>query len=162
MSAKILEKKYQAVRFCSDELRSLIPRIIKEASTFAVSEELLRDYLPYFMQHYDHPNRLIILDASIDRRYIALFPFLELKNIPYLVIRVVAPRELVIARLEQREGDKSQNFLKHLSKWYADYETFGKSCPTCFILENSSDNPDFSPLFSLLDQLIQGSVIEDT
>ncbi len=134
--AKLLQEKYNGVRLCTDEIRDLIKTSCPSVSN---GELLLGRYLFYFLEHYKGPNKLIILDASIDRRYAVLFPLLEQKKIPYVVIRFDVPRDVVIDRIKQRDGPRNENYLQLLDFWYADYEAFGRGFPRSFILKNGSD-----------------------
>lgn len=134
--AKLLQERYKGVRLCTDEIRDIMRDSFPSINN---GELLLGRYLFYFLDHYKGPNKLIILDASIDRRYTALFPVLEQKKIPYVVIRLDVPRQMAINRIKRREGILNENYLQHFDSWYADYESFGRSFSKSFVLKNASD-----------------------
>lgn len=134
--AKQLEQKYQAVRICTDELRLLA------TNTGSIErkeyEEFIQQYFAYFFKHYTGVNKRFIIDASIDRRYTVLFPFFEKLHIPFAVIRLEVPRDIVVMRIKEREKDNAENYLKFLDKWFTDYQEFEKHY-TQYIRFNNQD-----------------------
>lgn len=135
--AKILEEKFHGVRISNDEIRT----IINTFTNALTSQWLMQAYLMYFMLSYSAPNKLIILDSSIDRRYTVLLPYLKLKGIPYVIIRLETPYEQVVERLTQREHAGEGVYLKFLDSWYADYDTFGQCYPATIVVKNDQNTP---------------------
>ena len=149
--AKLLEEKYQAVRISSDEIRKLVRQIDASLPT----ESTLEAYWSYFVTHYKAPNQFLILDASIDRRYKLLFPYLEEKKIPYVVIRLQVPHEDVLDRLSMREGENKEKYVKHMAAWKADYEAFQAVYPNSFVVKNDkADQLTLDALYSHIDAFI--------
>lgn len=132
--AEKLTEHFKAVRICSDDIRDILqklPDIDKKNR-----EKVLEEYLMYFLQHYNFPNKRIILDASIDRRYVKLFSYLERHEIPFIVIRLEVPRELIVERIKHREGKLAHNYLKLLDHWFENYEEFGSNYKDYFLFKN--------------------------
>lgn len=136
LSQKLAER-YHAVRIRTDDIRDRFKQLPDiDPKNW---ERALKEYLMYMLQRYNFPNRCFILDASIDRSYIQLFPYLEKHNIPFLVIRLDVPREVIIDRIIQREGSLAQNYLTHLDRWFESYEEFGKKYKNYFLFKNVPD-----------------------
>lgn len=132
--AQKLTEHFKAVRIRNDDIRDMLkkfPGIDKQDQ-----ERALKEYLFYMLQRYNFPNRRLILDASIDRSYVQLFPYLEKHKIPFMVIRLDVPREIIIDRITQREGALAQNYLKLLDKSFENYEEFGSKYIDYFLFKN--------------------------
>lgn len=149
--AKILEEKYQGVRISNNEIRAIV-------NTFANtpnSQWLMQAYLMYFMLSYTAPNKLIILDSSIDRQYAVLLPYLTFKGIPYIIIRLETPYEQVVDCLTKREQAGEGVYLKFLDSWYADYDTFGQCYPATIVVKNDQHAPlMLDKLYTLIDNYV--------
>jgi predicted kinase len=153
--AKILETKYKAVRINTDDIRVFIRSLYTNLDNNE-KEPLLNNYLIYFMKHYKHQNQLIILDASIDRRYNLIFSLCEKFSIPYVIIRLEVPYNEVVERITEREGGDKKHYLPHLPKWYEDYEEFGKTHHCHYLLNNTIKNaPIPEELFAMLERNIK-------
>lgn len=149
--AKVLEEKFQGVRISNDEIRT----IIKTFSNALTSQWLMQAYMIYFMLSYTAPNKFIILDSSIDRRYLVLLPYLKMKGFPCIVVRLEAPYEQVVEQLTEREQAGQGDFLKFLPQWYADYDTFGQCCPATIVVKNNKKAPlVLDKLFALIRQYL--------
>jgi thymidylate kinase len=99
-------------------------------------ERAVKEYLFYMLQRYNFPNRRLILDASVDRIYIKLFPYFEKHKIPFMVIRLDVPREIIVERIMQREGKSARYYLNMLDKWFESYEEFGNNYKNYFLFKN--------------------------
>lgn len=149
--AKIVEDKFEGVRISNDEIRT----IIKTFSNALTSQWLMQAYLMYFMLSYSAPNKLMVLDSSIDRRYSVLLPYLKMRGIPSLVVRIEMPYEQVVERLTEREQAGEGVYLKFLDSWYADYDTFGQCCPATIVVKNNKNTPlVLDKLFALIGQYL--------
>ncbi len=121
--ARELQDTYQAVLISTDALRALFNNAGIKAKEY---DEALQHYFVYFFKHYNQPNKRMILDASIDRKYVQLFPFFQQQNIGFVVVRLEVPQNIIIERIIAREGDKAPAYLKHMDKWVMDYNNFGQ------------------------------------
>ena len=149
--AKILEEKFSGVRISNDEIRT----IIKNFASPLGAQWLMQAYLMYFMLSYSAPNKFIILDSSIDRRYAVLLPYLKVKGIPSIVVRLETPYEQVVERLTAREHAGDGVYLKFLDSWYADYDTCGQCCPVTIVVKNDKNAPlVLDKLFALIGQYL--------
>lgn len=149
--AKILEEKFNAVRVSNDDIRSIINIIANKLT----SQVLMQAYLMYFMLSYAAPNKFIVLDSSIDRRYRALLPYLYVKKIPYIIVRIEAPHEQVVACLTEREREGQGEYLNFLPSWYADYDAFGACYPATITIKNDKNAPlVLDKLFALINQYL--------
>lgn len=147
--AKAVEAKFEGVRISNDEIRT----IIKNAASPLAAQWLMQAYLMYFMLSYSAPNKLIILDSSIDRRYAVMLPYLKLRGIPSIVVRLEMPYEQVVDTLTEREQAGDGVYLKFLDSWYADYDTCGACCPATIVVKNNKNAPlVLDKLFKLINQ----------
>lgn len=151
--AKKLEDALCAVRISTDEIRDFLFRLRTTVSEKEF-DEALQQYMVYFFDHFKAPNRRFILDASIDRRYKLVFPFLEKNKIDVIVIRLEVPRELVVERLREREGKRIEWFLKHLDAWFMDYDNFAKIYRDYIPYANAGDS-QFDELKAIIKQKIE-------
>lgn len=133
--AKLIEERCCAVRVSTDEIRSLLASLDIKPADY---DQALFSYFTYFMQHYTLPNKRIIVDASIDRKYKQVFAYLKKNKVNYLVVRLEVPRELIIERIKQREGIKAEFYYKNLDGWLKDYEEFGKKNVADITFDNST------------------------
>lgn len=145
--AQKLEDVYQAVRISTDTLRALF----NSSASIELKEydEALQKYFAYFFKRYSFPNKRMILDASIDRKYARLFPFFQLQNIEFVVVRLEVPRDVIVKRLIAREGDRAYWYLKHLDAWLLDYDNFAQQYKNYISYENLEE----SDLKNLTDEI---------
>ncbi len=129
-----LSEKYQAVRIRNDDIRDKLKQMPDIDAKD--QERALKEYLFYMLKRYNFPNRRLILDASIDQSYLQLFPYLEKHSIPFLVIRLDVPREMIVERIIQREGELAPNYLNLLDQWFKSYEEFGNKYKNYFLFKN--------------------------
>lgn len=150
LSQKIAEQ-FHAIIICSNDIREKLNQL---ALHHASREKALKEYMFYLFERYDFPNRRFILDASIDRSYVLLFPYLIKHNTPFLVIRLDVPREVVIERIMQRSA-QGQNYIPYLDRWFKEYEAFGAQYQNYFLFKNTSDC-SLKPLMDEIDyRLVQ-------
>ena len=147
--AQRLAEHYHAICLNADALRLVLHSIEQEPAD--ISGEDLEQYLAYFIRHYTYPNKRIILDTSIDRKYTKVFSTAAKYRIPFVVIRLEVPRELVIKRLEQREGAKVAWYMSKLDGWFADYKAFGEQLQECIIYKNG-DGDSWQDFVAALDR----------
>lgn len=149
--AKMVEDRFEGVRISNDEIRT----IIKNFASPLGAQWLMQAYLMYFMLSYSAPNKLMILDSSIDRRYAVMLPYLKIKGIPSIVVRIETPYEQVVDTLTKREQAGDGVYLKFLDSWYADYDTCGQCCPVTIVVKNNKNTPlVLDKLFALIGQYL--------
>lgn len=148
--AKILEEKYKAIRISTDDIRNIMRSMNITAKD---KEQIIDKYFFNLLENYKGINKLIILDASIDRRYKKVFPYLDSKNIPYIVIRFDVPMDVVKQRIQEREKENSKFYLSNLDKWYADYIDFAKHYSKFYLFSNFP-SPDLNNLFDYINQYV--------
>jgi|GEM_PF-3264601 predicted kinase len=129
-----LAEQFKAVRIRSDHVRDMLRKMAGVDKKDL--QRALKEYFSYMLQRYDFPNRRIILDASIDRTYVTLFPYFEKHNIPFMVIRLDVPREIIVERIMQREGKYAPYYLRILDKSFEEYEEFGSKYKNYFLFKN--------------------------
>jgi len=149
--AKKLEDIYRGVCISTDDLRLLLTKIGKV--TVKEYHSALEKYLRYFFEHFKMPNKRFILDASIDRKYTKLFSFCENNNINFIVIRLDVPYDIIVKRLDNREGGKIKWYLKRLDVMFLDYYNFANIYKD-YILFANLDEADLSPLLQEINQRI--------
>ena len=120
--AKQLESELFALRISSDTARALLTKHSLKPS------ETLRDYLQYMLKQLEQtsPNHLIILDMSVDREYKLIADAAQKQNIPLFVIRLDVTKEEAASRI-LKSKPKPDAYLKHLDKWFKDYQAFNPS-----------------------------------
>jgi len=156
--AKILEKKYGAVRLSSDNLRNLLqklgkkhPRLLKEKTR----EEILEKYLVSLIQKPPFKNSLIILDRGIDRNYPSISSLAKKYNYDLFIIRVLASRKIAEKGVRKKLGNPDDNFISSIDRWVKEYKTFGKKQKHNITIKNDlNKNPNLSLLFKALDKII--------
>lgn len=133
--AKKLESQLLALRISSDEIRGLLRNHNFNPDKRDPSTKLrkLDTYLRYCLIQLEtlSPNKLYILDMSIDRTYENILAMTHEKHIPFFIIRLILPREEVEKRLKDKEINQGGTYLPHLNGWFESYEAFG--------LKNSAD-----------------------
>lgn len=146
--AKKIEEKYQGLRISTDEVRE----ILREQGIATQGESIIEGYLAHALRSNYSPNKLIILDCSIDRRAKTLLPYLKAHAIPYLVIRIEASCECARERISVREGENKENYFRFLPSWYHDYESFVSSyTPNCTISNEHNEPPILDGVFEKID-----------
>ncbi len=143
--AKKLEKKYNAVRINTDDIRMLF---VKLGFSFANIEKELDSYIFHFLKHYHYPNLFFILDASIDRRFKKFFTLLKNLAFSVFIIRLSPEISVIQKRLKRTKGKYASLFIKNLPSWLKDFKKFGEQ-NMCDIQYGSKFN--FSALCSLID-----------
>jgi len=149
--AQQLQEHYNAVLISTNDVRSLIADLALGDRKYA--EILLKRYMLFLWERYNEPNRRIILDASVDRIYWVLFPFFEKMKMPFVIIRLQTPPELVIDRIVHSQGDQAQNYLKFLDTWFKDYQDFGQAHQGYIPFANLTFEP-LDRVIELIDQHI--------
>lgn len=146
MSA-FLAEHYKAVCVSSNGIREQLNALNLDPQS---REKALKEYLLYLFERYDLPNKRIILDASIDRSYVIMFPYLKKRSIPFVVIRLEVPRAIVVERIIEQYGTQAENYLRYLDRWFQEYEHFATQYTNAIIVKNFS-GCSFSDLTQKID-----------
>ncbi|MCE5294112.1 MAG: ATP-binding protein [Chlamydiales bacterium] len=126
-----LEATLKAIRISSDTARTLLAKHgFKLAS--------LSDYLLYVLKQLEQtsPNHLIILDISVDREYKLIADEAQKQHIPLFIIRLDVTKEEAAARILQSKPNP-EAYLKHLDKWFQDYQSFNPNNVSFTLTQNN-------------------------
>jgi dephospho-CoA kinase len=145
--AKILEKKYKAVRISSDEIMRVITenKLVKNVEE---NERLKREYIYFLIEKIPFKNKLIILDKSLDRDYAKFFNLVGKQK---FVIQIEISVEKAKERARNREDMKS--WLSRFDGWFREHEEFKKNFNADIVLDG--ENPSLENLFKLIDEKIK-------
>lgn len=149
--SKEIEKRYGGIRINLDD----VMRIISEKNlveTVEQSEEMKKLFVYFALKKSQFENKLIILDASIDREYERFFKICKENDWNYLIIQLEIEKREVIERIKKRNPDNLDNWLPRIDKWFKDHEKFKKQIKTDILVEGT--NPNFKILFDKLDKII--------
>jgi len=154
--ARILEKRYKAVRINNDDIRKIIKVLVKKNKNLAKEDRqtLLLEYLLYLIKNFSFANKLIILDSSIDRKYKMLIPVLKKNDFRFFVIRLGVSTNVLKKRISFRAKKAPKHFKEKSEDWFKDYEDCRKSLRADIIIKNEGWT-DLSNLFSILDRIIK-------
>lgn len=152
--AKILEEKYTGIRINNDWARKYFIRWKGGDSSESPDEvdSFVRDYLDYFLETYDFPNKFFILDNSIDRKYDRIKKFADKEGFRMFVIKLKVSRRIVQKRAFERKGGIDTWFVKNIDRWVKEYKQFNKKHKSDVII-NTENELNLKLLFRTLDQL---------
>lgn len=150
--AKVLERELAGVYINSDDILRKVKLELTEQTKLSNQQllirfgELLMDYLER------KPNKLIILDAPIDRTYQLVSPALKKYGYNAFVIRLEYPKEVLRERIIKRGGDI--NFaLGYLDKMYDDFLTSLPQFESVYTISENNDH-DLTALISKLKNIV--------
>lgn len=125
--SKFLEETYKGIRLSDDEARHHLRTALKKNDA-CDAEIKLKEHIHKLLLLLDSitDNHLIIMDALIDGEELKALSLARSLGYETFVIRLKAPREVVIERLIKREQDPSVH-LKRLDKWWEAYLSFDLS-----------------------------------
>lgn len=149
--AKKMEQKYQAVTYNNDLVRSIV---YKEKLDSENPDGLIKNYLLFFLETYNFPNKFIILDKSIDRSYKDICLFLEEHDLPYLIFSIELGGQRAIERVLSR-NDKEDLFLvqKNMVRWESDFKDFKEKGKYDLLLDG--ENLEIDKAFGIVDHFLQ-------
>lgn len=149
--AKQVEEHCQGLRFSHNDVRRLIEEVVPGVSE-SDREEWLGKYDHFFYGRAAKGlNGLVVLDASIDRKYDLVKNWANELGFKLFVIEVKLPAETAIERVKEREGEAAAAYLPHYPRWQADHAKFLATHQVDFSVENEG-KPDLSVLFDRLDE----------
>ena len=131
--AKELQQELQAIRISRDEIRKLLREknldlTYLDAITALILYESLKDI----------PNRTVILDCSVDRKYDYCVEMAKDLGYRSYLIRLELSKEETKRRIIAR-GEAVDVFLRDFELFYADYQALGSRVEPDFYYDNSKD-----------------------
>lgn len=149
--AKILEKRYKAVRIRNDDIREIIIGMkIKNI------DETTYSYLEWLLKNWKFKNKLIILDSGIDRRYLKITPLFKKNKYPVFIIRLKTSKRTAYKRSFDRNKGKDKHFIENIDRWIKEWEDFGKKVKSDIVIDNDK-KLDLKELFKILDKKLEVS-----
>jgi predicted kinase len=88
-----------------------------------------------------YPNKLVVLDSSLDRKYAETKQILDQRQVKLFVISLDIPREVLVERIKRRNGDAAQPYLDKLDGWITDHQTFLQTYQPDFSFSGDEDYP---------------------
>jgi len=149
--SKILEEKYKGVRINTDEIRSIIHKIETDPIK---KQEILENYILYFLKNYDLINGLIILDCSIDRLYKPVIDYANKNNFSLFVINIQITKETVEDRIS-KINENYKDYIEEMQRWLKEHKQFEKDVIPDITLNGL--NPNLKLLFTKLEDKIRGN-----
>lgn len=152
--AKILENKYMAVRINVDDVARIISKKFKPKPDFISVEEykfMLKLYLLWFLETYKYPNKLIILDGSVDRKYAEVWLLAKQMGFNIFLIDIDTKKKVLIKRIEQRNKKTNLDYLKRLKTWKQDHNLFMKRWHADIVIRNEG-KLELNELYNRLDK----------
>jgi len=118
--SKILEKRYKAIRINNDNIRKIIKKLVTGNSEVKTQQrqEILQNYLIWFIQNHKYKNKLIILDSSIDRKYNLINKIASKNNFKVFTIQIKLNKKQAVKRAIKRSGGKEDlNYIGNIRRW---------------------------------------------
>jgi dephospho-CoA kinase len=148
---KELVKRYSPLVVNNDEIRSIISKITKENDLETI-QKILFSYFELFLRQklYSSPNKMIILDSSIDRRYPLVNKEYTDKGYKLFIVHINHPKDLLLERIIKRDKVNAKRHLRILDSALKDTEAFLKiRTPNYVITEQNQD--DYTSLFKAIE-----------
>lgn len=152
--AKILEEKYKGIRIDNNPVRKYFINL-RGQDSFKYADEVdafVKEYLDYFLEKYNFPNKFFILDSSIDRKYNRIKEFADKNGFRMFVIRIDLPKRIAQKRAFERKGGVDPWFLKNIGRWMKEYKQFNTNHKPDVII-NTERKPNLNSLFKKIDSL---------
>lgn len=135
--AKRIEDELHALRISTDEIRTILKKYGMNADAKIAGTQMtyLSGYLvnlAYWIEK-NSPNKLWVIDASMDKNYDEMVNFAKLKKAPTFLVRLVTSKETALARL--KTIPEADFYLPQFEGWWAAYTTFNK--PIDYTFDNS-------------------------
>ncbi len=146
--AKKIEKKYNAVRINSDDIRKIIDKNITKKEEDG--EIILGEHILNLLKNPVFTNKLIILDRGIERNYEDILKISKSKRWNMFIIKMVVPKNLIIKRIEIKDRERLEKHPEDIKRWFKEYKIFNKNIKADFVFKNDSD---LERLFERLDEI---------
>ena len=141
--AKELEQHFQGLYLDKDYARTLIYENEK-IENVQQPENIFDEYIPTVFERLKALNNgLIILDASIDRKYQEYKDWSEKNGYHYIVISLEVDRVVAEETTKKERDEKTAKwFIEQFGRWYADHEKFKQENKADFTIRNiASETP---------------------
>ena len=135
----------------SEEIAKIIKIVCKKEREYNESH-ILDDYLYYFGKKHAYPNGLIILDASIDRRYKVVMMMAVEQGFDLFIINIRLPKKSITERIKKRNKENAYDYFKEMNRWQKEHKIFEENVDFDIII--MKDNSDLTLLFSKLDKIL--------
>ena len=147
--SKILETKYKGIRISTEEIGKII-NSLKQRN----KKEILDEYLYYYLREHCYPNGLIILDASIDRRYEDVFLAATDAGFDLFIININVSRKTIIERIRRRNKRGAKSYFKEMNRWYREHKLFKDKVIVDIAISNETEL-NLAHLFMKLDRKLK-------
>jgi len=119
--AKKIEKKYQAVKTNNDDVREVMKKLEIKDNCY----QKLIDYQAWLIPKIAKgKNKIIIIDASIDRKYKEVFKLSQSLNYKLFIIKIDIPKNLVKERIKKRNKNY-KDYFECLDRWIEENKKCG-------------------------------------
>lgn len=154
--ARILEKRYKGVRIDNNWARKhFIKTRDGDSDTYANDvDNFVKDYLDYFLKNYNFPNKLFILDSSIDRKYEWIKKFAEENKFKMFLIKLITSKKTAQRRAFERKGEVDNWFVKNIGRWIREYNQFNKKHKAAVVI-NTEGKSNLKKVFKKIDELLK-------
>jgi len=146
--SKILEEKYNGVRVSSDDVRRIVNKL-----QLGDLDKITYPYLDWFFENYKFPNKLIILDKGIDRRWRETFSLFKKQDYKIFVIRLSVPEKIYEKRIIDKNGKLDDNYIERIDGWKKQFKQFGKDVKSDITIKYYG-KINLEHLYSKLEKLI--------
>lgn len=119
-----LEQDLGGMRVNKDELNDLWQQLDSEYPTDPQEQLVKTIYYIVASLIRNYPNKLVILDSSLDRKYLETKQRLEQMGIKLFVISIEVPKSELERRINERNKEAAQPYLDKLDGWISDHENF--------------------------------------
>ena len=147
--AKIIEKKFKAIRINSDDLRTIIDKEITKKED--EREKILKKYVLDLLKDCPFKNKLILLDSGIERKYEDIKKTAKSEKYKLFIIKMAVSKALILKRIKIKDKKRFEEHPEDIKRWFKEYKEFEKVIKPDFIFINDSDLGD---LFSNLSRII--------
>ena len=132
--AKVLENTFQANRLSTDEARKFL-------SCLGFSISLADQYIAWCLEKINSfsPNKMFILDRSVDRTYVTYQKFAQHNNYEIILVKMFVPRSLVEERIRLRQREDTEIILQNQDRFWRDYELFNVTNRADILFENINE-----------------------
>lgn len=153
--AKRIAEKYKGVLVDKDQCRSLVYQNEKNENIQQV-EDILDEYMGHFLENLTRlPNKLLIWDASIDRRANKYHEFADKNGYAMFVISMDTSKDQILAQIKERRDPKTAKwFYNQMDRWTEDYKKYNEAGQIDFVIKNKSKE-DIKNLFEELNKLLK-------
>ncbi len=130
--SKFLQKKYKAVYINP----AVIIDIIKKHFPNHNHKLYFDLYMLWFLETYNYPNKFIILDASLDRKYLDILLLTKQIGFDLFVVDIETKKMVLLKRFYRRNRGNSFYYIIRLKQWIKDHKLFRKRWHTDVIIHN--------------------------